>query len=156
MTRPATAPRIPQPRPDALTVRIFRALYRDYDLHTIGHVYVAVPKDTPCFTAHSLSDIVQQISHHEHPDPEPRPDVASPASCIPLPQRPVARPPATSLPHPGDAERITSFLREHPSWSAFWDKQDRVWRVAEDDPDSCLYAVSADLETLRSYVTEHS
>jgi hypothetical protein len=52
--------------------------------------------------------------------------------------------------------RITSFMREHPSWSAFWDKQDRVWRVTEDDPDSCLYAASADPETLISYVTEHS
>ena len=42
----------------------------------------------------------------------------------------------TSLPAPGAVAQLTSFLQQHPWWSAFWDK--RVWRlaVAEDDPDS--------------------
>jgi hypothetical protein len=40
----------------------------------------------------------------------------------------------TKLPDPGDAWRIAAFLQSHPGWSAFWDKQDGVWRVAEDDP----------------------
>jgi hypothetical protein len=31
----------------------------------------------------------------------------------------------TSLPAPADADaaRLTSFLRHHPRWSAFWDKR---------------------------------
>lgn len=45
----------------------------------------------------------------------------------------------TSLPAPGAAAQITSFLQQHPWWSAFWDKRYAVWRVAEDDPDSALY-----------------
>jgi hypothetical protein len=40
----------------------------------------------------------------------------------------------TKLPDPGDALRIAAFLHSHPGWSAFWDKHDGVWRVAEDDP----------------------
>jgi hypothetical protein len=59
----------------------------------------------------------------------------------------------TSLPPPGDATRITRFLREHPRWSVFWDKAYGVWRVAEDDPDSCLYAESPDAGTVISYMT---
>ncbi len=50
----------------------------------------------------------------------------------------------TKLPDHGDARRIAAFLESHPGWSAFWDKQDGVWRVAEDDPTSQLYAESAD------------
>ena len=44
------------------------------------------------------------------------------------------------IPPPGQAARITSFLHDHPRWSVFWDKHYRLWRVAEDDPDSDLYA----------------
>ena len=49
----------------------------------------------------------------------------------------------TKLPDHGDARRIAAFLESHPGWSAFWDKQDGVWRVAEDDPSSELHAESA-------------
>ena len=42
----------------------------------------------------------------------------------------------TKLPDHGDARRIAAFLESHPGWSAFWDKRDGVWRVAEDDPSS--------------------
>jgi hypothetical protein len=62
----------------------------------------------------------------------------------------------TSLPPPGDVARITRFLREQPRWSAFWDKSYGVWRVAEDDPDSCLYAESPDAAAVISYMTAHS
>ena len=60
------------------------------------------------------------------------------------------------LPAPADAARLTSFLAQHPHWSAFWDKRYGVWRVAEDDPDSALYAESRDLDTVISYITTHA
>jgi hypothetical protein len=47
-------------------------------------------------------------------------------------------------------------LHEHPSWSVFWDKRQYVWRAAEDDPGSDLYAESPDLDTVISYITGHS
>jgi len=62
----------------------------------------------------------------------------------------------TVLPPPGDAARLSRFLADHPPWSAFWDKQSAVWRVAEDDPDSDLYAESSDADTVISYITAHS
>jgi len=34
----------------------------------------------------------------------------------------------TSLPAPGAAAQITTFLQQHPWWSAFWDKT--PWRLA--------------------------
>jgi hypothetical protein len=62
----------------------------------------------------------------------------------------------TVLPQPGDAERVGRCLADHPQWSAWWDKRFGVWRVAEDDPDSYLYAESSDVDTVISYITEHS
>ena len=62
----------------------------------------------------------------------------------------------TSLPVPSAAAQLTSFLQQHPWWSAFWDKHYSVWRVAEDDPDSALYAESADAAEVLSYMTAHS
>jgi hypothetical protein len=49
-----------------------------------------------------------------------------------------------------------AFLQQHPWWSAFRDKRYDVWRVAEDDPDSALYAESADAAEVLSYMTAHS
>jgi hypothetical protein len=62
----------------------------------------------------------------------------------------------SSLPGGGEAARLICFLQGHPCWSAFWDKAHGVWRVAEDDPDSSLYAESPDLDTVISYITSHS
>ena len=62
----------------------------------------------------------------------------------------------TSLPVPGAAAQITNFLQQHPWWSAFWDKKYGVWRVAEDDPDSDLYAEASDADTLIGYITRHA
>ncbi len=62
----------------------------------------------------------------------------------------------TALPAPADVMRLASFLHRHPRWSAFWDKRYGVWRVAEDDPDSSLYAESRDLDTVLSYIIAHS
>jgi hypothetical protein len=157
MTRPA-GPSTPQPHPDTLTSRIFRALYSGYDLHIFGSTYVAVPKGSPWFTGTSLGAVAQQISQHEYPGPDqPTPRAALLAPRPRLPNRPVAMaPPASSLPRPEDAARITGFLREHPSWSAFWDKQSGLWRVTEDDPDSSLYAASSDPGTVIAFMAEHS
>ena len=66
-----------------------------------------------------------------------------------------AQPPAASRPCPEDAARIASFVREHPSWSVFWDKHWGLWRVAEDDPDSSLYAASADAGVVIGYMRRH-
>ena len=62
----------------------------------------------------------------------------------------------TKLPDHGDALRIAAFLERNPGWSAFWDKRDGVWRVAEDDPTSELHAESADADGVLDYVALHS
>ncbi len=62
----------------------------------------------------------------------------------------------TSLPASADAARLTNFLHHHPRWSVFWDKRYGVWRAAEDDPDSALYAESPDADTLIGYITAHT
>jgi hypothetical protein len=46
-------------------------------------------------------------------------------------------------------------LEDHPSWSAFWDKQYGLWRVAEDDPGSDLYAECRDADMVIRYITAH-
>ena len=53
-------------------------------------------------------------------------------------------------------DKITAFLAEHPCWSAFWDKHEGVWRVAENDPDSELYAVSRDADTVIRFMAANS
>jgi hypothetical protein len=55
-----------QPGRDDLTPRIFRALYQDFDLLTIGVVHVVTPKGTQVFVGDSLGQIARQISDHEH------------------------------------------------------------------------------------------
>ena len=51
-------------------MKIFRALYQEFDLRTINGTYVVVPKGTPWFAGTSLGDIARQISDH---DPRARP-----------------------------------------------------------------------------------
>ena len=62
----------------------------------------------------------------------------------------------TSLPAPRAVAQLASFLQQHLWWSAFWDKEYGVWRVAEDDPDSPLYAESADVAEVLRYMAAHS
>jgi hypothetical protein len=59
------------------------------------------------------------------------------------------------LPPPADAERVARFVADHPPWSAWWDKKHGLWRVAEDDPDSDLYAESSDAEIVIGYIAAH-
>ena len=61
-----------------------------------------------------------------------------------------------NLPTPYAAARVAAFLAEHLSWTAFWDEQEGVWRVSENDPDSELYAVSRDADTVIRYMTANS
>jgi len=61
----------------------------------------------------------------------------------------------TSAPAPGAVARVIGVLRDHPCWSAFWDKAYRVWRVADDDPDSGLYAESSDADIVIGYIQAH-
>jgi hypothetical protein len=61
----------------------------------------------------------------------------------------------TRLPTPYAAARIATFLSQHLCWSAFWDKEHGVWRVAEDDPNSDLYAESTDANAVIAYMKAH-
>jgi len=60
-----------------------------------------------------------------------------------------------SLPTPEDAWRIASFLQQHHCWSVFWDKKYGIWRAADDDPDSDLYAEGKDVDTVIGYIAAH-
>jgi hypothetical protein len=62
----------------------------------------------------------------------------------------------TRLPGHRDALQIAAFLDSHPGWSAFWDKRDGIWPVADDDPDSGLYAENAHADTVIDYMAAHS
>ena len=56
------------------------------------------------------------------------------------------------LPPPADAARVSRFLADQPRWSIYWDKRHGLWRVAEDDPDSDLYAESSDVDAVIGYI----
>jgi hypothetical protein len=63
---------------------------------------------------------------------------------------------AADLPTAYAAARLAAFLADHLCWTAFWDKRHRVWRVAENDPDSSLYAESRDVDVVIRYRTVHT
>ena len=60
------------------------------------------------------------------------------------------------LPPPADAARVACLLAEHLRWSAWWDKKYGLWRVAEDDPDSDLYAESSEADAVIGYIVAHA
>ena len=62
----------------------------------------------------------------------------------------------TALPSAADAARLSYFLRDQPRWSVYWDKKRGLWHVAEDDPDSDLYAESNDADAVIEYITAHA
>jgi hypothetical protein len=69
------------------------------------------------------------------------------AAALPWPRRP---PPADG------ASRLAAFLDRRPGWSAFWDKRYGLWRAAEDDPASVLYAETPDPDAVIAYITGRS
>jgi hypothetical protein len=64
--------------------------------------------------------------------------------------------PGCYQPVPADAIRLADFLCRHPGWSAFWDRRYGLWRAAEDDPASVLYAETSDLDAVMTYIVSHS
>jgi len=64
-------------------------------------------------------------------------------------------PAAANLPPARQIALAASILHNHPLWSLFWDKRYRLWRAADDDPDSALYTESPDLAEVISYITAH-
>lgn len=69
---------------------------------------------------------------------------------------PPGAPAVITCPPPEAVARISRVLDDHPSWSVFWDKAHGVWRAAEDDPDSALYAESSDAGTVIGYIQAHA
>jgi hypothetical protein len=61
-------------------MRIFRALYTEFDLRTVVGTHVVVPRGTPWFAGPSLGEIARQISEYAHPR-EDRPPGRSPADA---------------------------------------------------------------------------
>jgi hypothetical protein len=61
-----------------------------------------------------------------------------------------------SQPIAADAARLAAFLDRRPGWSAFWDKRYCLWRAAEDDPASALYAETPDPDAVIAYITARS
>jgi hypothetical protein len=57
--------------PGNLTAILFRALYSEFDLITIGVLHIVVPKGTPLLVGDSLGDIARQISATSAPAPGP-------------------------------------------------------------------------------------
>ena len=53
--------------PDNLTSAVFKALYLDYDLMTIGGAYVVVPAGSLVLTGSSLGHIARQIADRVNP-----------------------------------------------------------------------------------------
>jgi hypothetical protein len=53
--------------PDNLPEMVFKALYLDFDLVTIGRTYVVVPAGTSVLTGDSLGAIARQIADQENP-----------------------------------------------------------------------------------------
>jgi len=60
------------------------------------------------------------------------------------------------LPSAAATLAVAAFVREHPCWTAFWDKRHGLWRVAQDDPDSDLYAEHTEATVVIAYMTAHS
>jgi hypothetical protein len=136
------------PAGDDLAQRVFRALYRDYELRTVGGIYVVVPRGTAWHAGPSLGEIARQLGSGAEPAPPGgRPQAGPVFGAGPGP--------ATSVPAPGDAAQLSRFLQDRPHWSVFWDKHAGVWRAAEDDPDSGLHAESPDAGTVIGYITGH-
>jgi hypothetical protein len=86
------------------------------------------------------------------PAPGASPQVTAAAITAILTAARRAVPGLSRRPPHADAARLAGFLRRHPSWSAFWDPRYGLWRAAEDDPGSGLYAETPDADAVISYI----
>jgi hypothetical protein len=57
------------PQPGELPAIVFRALFSEFELRTLGGLHVAVPKGTPWYAGHSLGEVARQISAASAPGP---------------------------------------------------------------------------------------
>ncbi len=73
------------PHPDNLPSAVFKALYREFDLITIGGTYVVVPAGSLVLVSESLGAIARQISELENPEAELADLIAD--TIKPLPRR---------------------------------------------------------------------
>jgi hypothetical protein len=80
------------------------------------------------------------------------PDSASAAGELEAQEPTAADVGKPDLPSPHAAARIAALLADHLAWSAFWDKRYQVWRVAENDPESGLYAESHNADAVIKYM----
>ena len=60
---------MPHPPAHDLTARMFRALYAEYDLLTLGALHIVTQKGSPLFIGDSLGQIARRISEPGHPGP---------------------------------------------------------------------------------------
>jgi hypothetical protein len=140
----------------------FRAQYPGVVINRDGgfgfwQAWIPVSNGGTVITRYVLQDLLAKLDELHAPDAAEtsRPERAH--SQVQCPCHPRSRQDRMiNLPTPYAAARITAFLSEHLCWSAFWDKRDGVWRVSENDPDSDLYAESADAETVIAYMVAHS
>jgi hypothetical protein len=58
--------------PGDLTAILFRALYRDFALTTIGGLRIVTPTGTPVYISESLGQIARQLSAAPAPGPARR------------------------------------------------------------------------------------
>ena len=89
----------------------------------------------------------------------PGPGDASRTRPVPVRRPPAphtARPARPTSPDPAAVIRLAAFLDCHPGWSAFFDKRYGLWRAAEDDPASILYAETPDPDAIVAYITSHA
>jgi hypothetical protein len=75
-----------QPPRDELTSIVFRALYSEFDLISIGVIHIVTPRGVPVFVGDSLGDIARQISGQDNPEP-PATGVARAELADTLPRR---------------------------------------------------------------------
>jgi hypothetical protein len=87
--------------------------------------------------------------------PGPR-DATRPVPGRPPPAAHTARPARPPSLDPAAVIRLAAFLDGHLGWSAFYDKRYGLWRAAEDDPASVLYAETPDPDAIIAYITSHA
>jgi hypothetical protein len=88
------------------------------------------------------------------PDATPQATAAVIAAVLTASRTSPAR--ARPQPDPAAAARLAMFLRRQPGWSVFWDPRYGLWRAAEDDPGSFLYAENPDPAAIITYITGRS